>query len=117
MEDSKPANDAAIAMNDLVGARVLIGLTVEDQATGEKSLSQLHGVVTAVDSKKGILLELAGKHSGEAYTLPPDTRSFRRAPAGEYRLRQTGEVVTNPDFLTTWTVVRPKVGATEPEEP
>jgi hypothetical protein len=116
MHDTKPANDQVIAISDLVGARVLIGLTIEDQATGETKLSQLHGVVTAVDPKKGIFLELAGKRSGEVYTLPPDTRSFRRAPAGEYRLRQTGEVVTNPDFLTTWTVVRPKVGATEPEE-
>jgi hypothetical protein len=116
MPNPRPADDVAIELNELVGTHVLVGLTIEDQATGETRLSQLHGAVTAVDPKKGILLELAGKRSGETYTLPPDTRSFSRAPAGEYRLRETGEVVTNPDFLTTWTVIRLKVGVSDPEE-
>jgi hypothetical protein len=107
MSDLPPANDAAISLDELVGAHVLVGLTIEDESTGETTREQLHGKVTWVDPKKGIGLDLLGGRNGDTYILPPDTRSFSRAPAGDYRLRGTGEVVTNPDFLTTWTVVRP----------
>lgn len=85
-----------------------MGLTIQDEATGEVSREQLHGRVAWVDPRKGIGLDLQGKRLGDSYVLPPDTRSFSRAPAGDYRLHGTGEIVTNPDFLTTWTVVRPK---------
>jgi len=38
-------------------------------------------------------------------SLPPDLRSLKPAPAGEYRLRATGEIVRDPDYLATWVVV------------
>ncbi|GAB5895435.1 hypothetical protein [Mycolicibacterium mageritense] len=41
---------------------------------------------------------------GETFTLPPAPESFSPAPPGEYRLRSTGEVVTDPDYLATRTV-------------
>jgi len=39
--------------------------------------------------------------------LPPDLRAFQDAPPGEYRLRSTGEVVVDPDFISSWTINRP----------
>jgi len=41
--------------------------------------------------------------NGELFGLPPDLSSTKPAPPGEYRLNSTGEIVTDPDFLTTWT--------------
>jgi hypothetical protein len=42
----------------------------------------------------------------EPFTLPPDPDAYDAAPAGEYRLHGSGEVIISPDFLTTWTVNR-----------
>jgi hypothetical protein len=33
------------------------------------------------------------------------------AEPGSYRVRQTGEVVENPDFIATWTVHQPVSGS------
>jgi hypothetical protein len=34
-------------------------------------------------------------------------RAFQPAPPGEYRLKSTGEIVVDPDLLSTWTIRRP----------
>jgi hypothetical protein len=38
--------------------------------------------------------------------LPPNTAAFMDAKPGNYRLRATGEVVTNPHVTTSWTVTQ-----------
>ena len=68
---------------------------------------QLHGRVVQVDARRVIQLILRGQRDGEEYWLPPDTRNFEKARLGEYRLRATGEVVEDPDYLTTWTITPP----------
>jgi hypothetical protein len=47
---------------------------------------------------------LVAQTPGSFYWLPPDGRAFEEAPPGEYRLRSTGEVVIDPDYLATWTI-------------
>ena len=54
--------------------------------------------------KNRILVKLS---NGENFALPPDLSSTKIAPAGVYRLCSTGEVVENPDYLTTWNINRP----------
>ena len=39
------------------------------------------------------------------FQLPPAPSVYYVAEPGEYRLRSTGELVVNPDFVTTWEVV------------
>lgn len=42
--------------------------------------------------------------SGEdPFTPPPDPDAFERAKPGVYTL-ETGEILVDPDFVTTWTV-------------
>lgn len=65
---------------------------------------QLFGRVISADEKAGIVLSLQGSRDGESFTLPPDTRSFQKASAGEYRLRSTGEVIVDPDFTVTFSI-------------
>ena len=60
----------------------------------------------SVDAQEGVSLRLEGNRHGEWKTLPPHLANFGCASPGEYRLRQTGEVVTNPDYTATWTVNR-----------
>ncbi len=103
--DGDPAWDADFA-NDLVGSTVLIGLTVMDRNGRLSEERQLHGVVVSVDRKNGFEIKLAGARAGETYWLPPDLSSFKSADPGEYRLRSTGEVILDPDYLSTWTITK-----------
>jgi hypothetical protein len=102
-DDGKPPwNDELGAQ--LVGKTIIIGitrLTADEELLGQE---QLRGVVE-VANENGIGIRVAGGE--DLYWLPPDLRSIRVAPRGEYRFRATGEVVVNPDLMTTWTITAP----------
>ena len=102
-DDDGPLWDPKLAV-ELVGKRVLVGVT--DLAPDGSVLGQRQfcGQAVRADWRAGIALRLEGARAGEEVVLPPDTRAFQPAAPGEYRLRQTGEVVTDPDFLTTWSL-------------
>ena len=91
----------------MIGKCVLVGLTYENRRGEEISLQQFYGTVASADEKRGISLILAGRDAGQTKWLPPDTDSFHAASKGEYRLRSSGEVVVDPDYTATWTVVVP----------
>lgn len=89
-----------ITFERLVGKVMLIGFTYyskDNEFVGQK---QFWGKVVSAN-EDGILVE---QKNGENLGLPPDLRSVQIAPPGEYTLHSTGEVVVNPDFLTTWSV-------------
>ncbi len=102
-DDDGPLWDPRLAV-ELVGKRVLVGVT--DLAPDGSVLGrrEFYGQAVRADWRAGIALRLEGARAGEELVLPPDTRAFHPAAPGEYRLRQTGEVVRNPDFLTTWSL-------------
>jgi hypothetical protein len=105
-DDDKPPWNDKLA-RQFIGKHIIIGitrLTADDEPLGQQ---QMHGDIVAVDEMKGICIRLAG--SGEMHWLPPDLRSIRVAPLGEYRFRSTGEVVVNPDLMTTWTIKSPRL--------
>jgi len=84
----------------LVGARLLVGVTVRDPAGTVLSRTQFCGEV----------LEVAGgvvvvDKDGEPALLPSDDLAYAPATPGRYTLSGTGEVVVDPDYVTTWDVV------------
>lgn len=88
---------------EYIGKVVLLGVTYldhEDKLLGQK---QWVGTISMFSKKEGIQIKLLG--SDEPCGLPPDKRGIRKAPPGSYRLRSTGEVIENPDYLATWTCV------------
>jgi hypothetical protein len=89
----------------LVGKTILVGITrvAADRAT-IKSQGQYHGKIVRADRSSGIVIECDGVWSGTTVTLPPHTGAIHPADPGEYRLRSTGEVIKNPDVLTTWSI-------------
>ena len=103
-EEDRPVWDDDQAQA-ILGKRVLVGLTYSD-ADGPRQ-EQMFGVVTHADRKNGIVLTLQGDRDGEIYRLPPDPSAFHPAAPNEYRLRSTGEVVTDPDYLSTWSINSP----------
>jgi len=40
--------------------------------------------------------------------MPPDLDAIAPAKPGEYRLKSTGEIVVDTDFLATWEVRQPQ---------
>lgn len=83
---------------ELLGKIMLVGITYyrpNGECAGQR---QLWGTVISAD-ETGVVLR---QSSGARFSLPPDLSSVEPAPPGEYRLRSTGEVVRDPDYLSTW---------------
>jgi hypothetical protein len=95
VDEGQNAIDPARA-GEYVGKRVLVGITYVGSDGSEIDQAQWHGVIEGVDPMLTIRLG-----QDELRTLPPH---IRKAPPGEYRLRSTGEIVPDPDFLATWTI-------------
>ena len=92
----------AIEPDDLDGATILVGIT-RLHADGSCSQEQFAGRATLKHRQDFSLVELQCT-DGEQRSYPFDALSLQRAPEGEYRLRSTGEMIENPDFLMTWEV-------------
>jgi len=105
-DDGRPEWDEEFAQG-LIGASVLIGITIVDAGGKVDSQIQLFGVVTEATHDIGVVLALKGEQEGESYTLPPDLRAFQPAAPGSYRLRSTGVTIENPDYTTSWTLTKP----------
>jgi hypothetical protein len=103
-EGERPRFDASLA-EQIIGRHVLVGVTYEDRHGAVERREQLHGCVIIADAERGVAVQRVG--SSKVYWLPPDLRGWEPAPPGEYRLKSTGEVVVDPDYLTTWTVTPP----------
>lgn len=82
---------------DYLGKTILVGITYVDRDDKVVDQIQWHGTIEAIDP----LLQIRVAGSAEVRTLPPQVED---AAPGEYTLRSTGDVVSNPDFLATWTV-------------
>lgn len=103
MSDEAPAFDPDRAAS-LLGKHVLIGITHVRADGAVEGQHRHHGVIVSCDET---IVAIEPWGGGELITLPPDLRPFQPAPAGEYRLRSTGEIVVDPDFTASWTVHRP----------
>jgi hypothetical protein len=86
----------------LVGCRLLVGVTFVDEAGTVLDRQQFCGHVLDVGDGV-VVVERPGWN--EPALIPADEEAFRPAEPGTYRLAGTGEVVVNPDVLTTWTVL------------
>jgi hypothetical protein len=102
--DDKRDWDASLA-DEMIGAVVVVGITY-DEPEGPRMV-QFYGVIEAAAPEAGVMVRLSGSREGERCRLPPDLRAFARASPGEYRLRSTGEIVADPDYLCTWRVTPP----------
>jgi len=90
--------------SDLLGKMILVGFTYYTHDNVFVEQKQFFGTVIAVHQNCIVIR----KADGSTFTIPPDLRSTRIAPPGEYRLRSTGEIVLDPDYLSTWIVNLPE---------
>jgi hypothetical protein len=78
-----------------IGKRLLVGIRWTSNGEVVRH-EQFHGLIVEADHE-GLVIERAD--TGTRVVLPPQLRAASR---GEYRLRATGEVVRDPDYLATW---------------
>ncbi len=90
--------------NDLIGKVILVGMTYYSKNNEFIERKQFWGNIVSV-SQNTIHIR---QKNGEEFSIPNDESAIERAKPGEYRLRSTGEVVVNPDFLSTWIITLPE---------
>jgi hypothetical protein len=90
-------------MSELIGKRLLVGITYVDADGAVTDQVQFVGVVIGIDPV--VRIEREGSNP---FQLPATPSDYYIAEPGEYRLRSTGELVVNPDFVTTWKVIHPR---------
>ncbi len=88
----------------LLGRVLLVDITSFSSDGCLLDQDQFHGQVVAVDPGFGVVLDLMGWRAGEQFCLPPTTDAIAVAAAGDYRLRTTGEVVSDPDYTAAFCV-------------
>jgi hypothetical protein len=87
---------------ELDGKRLLIGVTRE-HSTGKITQEQFAGTAK-IEDRGDYCLVLIDCSDGQTRNYPFDRRTLKKAAPGEYRLRSTGEVIIDPDYLMTWIV-------------
>jgi hypothetical protein len=92
-----------------IGKYILVGVTYIDSFGEEVEQRQMHGVIESVDVS-GFKIALRGNYNRESWIMPPVLGAIYPAKTGEYRLHTTGEVVVDPDLLSTWSVTKPCEG-------
>ena|SRR5882672_4840607 len=85
-----------------VGKHLLVGITHHDAEGKPTSLEQFHGIIDRISLKEGIVVKLHGSNAERS--IPMDFRSFHGARPGGYKLRNTGEVVEDPDYIANWNI-------------
>jgi hypothetical protein len=83
-----------------VGKTVLIGITDLDGDGKPIKQRQFFGTIREISVKNGMVI--TAKNDSTHLALPPDLSTLLPAKPGAYHLKTTGEVVIDPDFLTTW---------------
>ena len=89
----------------MINKHIIVGITFKDHDGTFLEQKQMHGHIIRINEKEGIVIKL--HNSDTEYKLPPFLDSVQVAPEGEYRFNSTGEIVINPDFMTSWTITRP----------
>ncbi len=85
----------------MAGSWLLVGISYLDDDGNRTATEQFCGRVLEVGD--GVVVVERPGHD-EPAVLPADVAAYRPAPPGHYRLARSGEVVTDPDFITTWQV-------------
>lgn len=84
---------------DYVEKTILLCVSYIDHEEVQTGQMQWVGTITEVSNAKGIVIAL--RNDPTHCALPPDLSALRPAKPGEYRLRATGEVIRDPDFIAT----------------
>jgi len=100
--------------SELIGKRLLVGITHQNSEGAMLRRTQLVGHVTVADRNRGICIR--DDQNSQETRFPPDTRGITPARPGEYRNRTTGEVVKDPEYLASWRITAPAATPSDSSE-
>lgn len=89
------------SIDSLLDKILLIGITVLDKDDELITQIQVYGPVIRINAE-GIVI--SRNETQAEFSIPPDFDNIFEAEPGEYKLRSTGEVVVEPDYLSSWTL-------------
>lgn len=89
-----------VKAEQMIGKVVLVGITRYGGDGQVQDQQQYSGTVLRISAEEGVVL--ADEADGHERYLPPMLDQYLPAEPGEYRLRSGGEIVVDPDYLTTW---------------
>ena len=93
------------SVGQLLGKYVIVGLSYTDALDNVIDSIQLHGRIHRINETEGVVIRRDDKE--EEYMLPLDLSAFEEAMPGEYRFSKTGEVILDPDYVSTWMIRKP----------
>ncbi len=103
-----PVWDEEIA-REIVGKYCMVQASYSDEAQRLLETEQFHGVIVATDRVRGVWFRLKGSRDGEDWVGPPDLSVFQLPPGGgEFTLSETGEIVTDPDYIIFYSFLDPR---------
>lgn len=107
------------ASERLVGAIMVVEMQHYDARGEFLRHDHVWGQITSADDKNGIRMMVGGRtFNGKLLVLPPALDSFTKPAPGVYRLRSTGEEITDPTWFTTWMITNAdQVKADSPPQP
>ena len=88
--------------NNLKGKSIIVGITYVSSSGEFVDTLQFSGVLDRLED--GMVFISVNYDDMNEFSLPPDEDSFELAPEGIYTMRSTGQVVENPEIMSTWTV-------------
>ncbi|MCG8612980.1 MAG: hypothetical protein MI864_20915 [Pseudomonadales bacterium] len=102
-----------ITLENIIDKTVLLGICYFDVDDSLLEQRQFAGKVVRSTPEDGITLRTLD--GSKEFDIPSDLRPWFIAPEGQYDDIETGEKLTNPDFLITWDVYKSQENATEGE--
>ena len=99
MANSRPSQTPS-AFDSLLGKTLLIALIIIPVMASFSSRSSFSVHSTEITRRRGIVIR--DEITASEYCLPLDLDNIHPAKKGEYRLRASGRVVTDPDYTTVW---------------
>lgn len=85
----------------LLGKTILVGFNHAARSGELIEKIQRYGIIIELGDEVGLVVQ---EPDGTTFSLPPNLDAVEKAPPGKYALRNSEEVITNPDFLTVWTI-------------
>lgn len=84
-----------------IGKLILIGIRYYNSNNELLEQYQTSGIIESITDKE---IKIKRENYKELFTIPNDDRAIIEAKPGDYRERQSGKVIKNPDYISQWTV-------------
>lgn len=84
-----------------LGSRVLVRFNFCDEQGNVVEEQQFQGAIERITDAEVVIRNPV---TGKEVSLPPHFGSYQRPAKGSYSLPSTGETITDPDYITEWTL-------------